>query len=313
MPSSRVAAAPAGAGATAGRSGVPVEAEPAIEDAADGSSRTGSEGSVRAAATVSADSSSASPRGLSGPRGSNASFAVSCAAALSPSIGSRRTWSRLPSAVTECSTSCRVAITSRVNGRLPSCVGCTFSAATRPSAGARSARPALGSALGSSTTTWPSALRKLVQTRGALASRSTNTSGAPSRRSKVRISAAAGSLGLRRRRCSAEPPRRPSPAWRRCSRSHHGSQQGRGRDGAPPAVTGSSGHSSHGTSPMALASLRGSEIIAATLSGRVQSLDHLTERLEGGRILDLLFEDHFVLRLMLTTSPSKSWSPSLRR
>ena len=97
--------------------------------------------------------------------------------------------SLLPSAVTACSTSCRVAITSRVSGREPSSLFCTASEEISPSSGERSTTLGPGTALGSSMTTRPSALRKLVQTSGALASRSTKTSGAPSRRSSERISA----------------------------------------------------------------------------------------------------------------------------
>ena len=59
------------------------------------------------------------------------------------STGSRRICSRLPSAEMECSTSCRVAMTRRVIGRLPSGLRWTCSAETRPSSGERSARSSL--------------------------------------------------------------------------------------------------------------------------------------------------------------------------
>ena len=187
MTSSRVAATPWGAGAIAGLSGVPRAAAPApVAEAED------AEGVAGAGFAV-----------ASSPRGSKASLAFAGFAGFAGSAGlagladlacspSGRSWMRslAPSAVTECSTSWRVAITSRVMGRLPSSLFWIAREETSPSAGDRSARPARGTALGSSTITRPSALRKLVQTSGALASRSMKTSGAPSRRSRERISAA---------------------------------------------------------------------------------------------------------------------------
>src|SRR5260370_13204546 len=76
----------------------------------------------------------------------------------------------------------------RVIGRLPSLSRCTLTDETRPSSGLTSCTRGEGTEVGSSTTTLPSGLRKLVQTSGALASRSTQPSGAPSPASTPRFS-----------------------------------------------------------------------------------------------------------------------------
>ncbi len=168
-----VAAEPAGAGPDIGWSGVPAAAGGAVP--AGGAAALG-------LAPVAAGSSWS---------GSNASFPLAWA-----STGSSWIRSLLPSAVTACSTSCRVAITRRVSGREPSSLFWTASEEISPSSGERSTTLAPGTEFGSSMITRPSALRKLVQTRGALASRSTKISGAPSRRSRERISTGAPVAGL---------------------------------------------------------------------------------------------------------------------
>ncbi len=203
--SSRVASEPVGAGPAIGLSGVPAAvagaapapADPEVPEVAEVADIGATGGWSGSDSKASFPFPAVPPAGAGAGAGSAAGAVVLAifipesagwpAAAL-PSTGESWMRSFMPSAVTECSTSCRVAITRRVSGREPSSLFCTASEEISPSSGERSASFGPGTVLGSSTTTRPSALRKLVHTSGALASRSTKTSGAPSRRSSERIS-----------------------------------------------------------------------------------------------------------------------------
>ncbi len=118
-PRSRRAAWPStpdGGGATVGWSGVPDPEDPA-DDAAEAGAAAGVAAGARRAVSSPSGSKASSAARLRRHR-----HAAGCAASL-------------PSAVIECSTSWRVAMTSRVIGRLPSSLFCTASEETSPSRG----------------------------------------------------------------------------------------------------------------------------------------------------------------------------------
>src|SRR4029077_4093452 len=84
---------------------------------------------------------------------------------------------------------------------------------------------------------------------------------------------------------------------------HHAEHRRRSDPSPPASARTSHDHISHGNSPPLRATdplpsptpPRARTRRASRALGRVQTLDHLTERLERGRILYDLFEDHLVL------------------